>query len=78
MAKPLRNIADRGYKTVPADQVPEGVTVNVAGWIGEIVHSEPWSDYIWQFEIQGKHADGDPFTTTLKLPVTALINYKEA
>lgn len=78
MARPLRNIANRGYKTVPANQVPEGVTVNVMGWIGVIRFSEPWSDHLWYFEIEGKYADGDPFNTNLKLPTTALINYKEA
>ena len=66
-----------GFETRPAWQVPEGVILNLAGWRGKVLISEPWSDWLWFFEIKGQHPNGDPFTTTIKLPINAPINYKE-
>lgn len=55
-------------QTLPVFQVQQGDQVEIAGWPAVVQYSEPYSEVLWYLEVKGHYADGDSFTTSVKIP----------
>lgn len=54
--------------SLPVFRVDQGDQVEIAGWPALVKYSEPYSDHVWYLEVEGHFADGEPFTTAIKIP----------
>ena len=57
---------------IPVEDVVEGDLVSIGGWDAEVQASEPYSDYVWDLEVEGSAEVADvAFTSTVRFPLSA-------